>query len=307
MSIALDLMVALLVLAAAAYVACASEPRGGVIGFIVFGLLLSLAWVRLSAVDVALTEAAIGGGATGLLLLRAAARLPARGARPGRGATLAAGLLCALVTGGLAALVLSLPAEGPSLAAAAGAELDAFGLGNPVTAVLLGYRALDTLLEKVVLALAVIGVWSLARDADWGSAPAPLADRTTDGPLALLARVLPPVGVVFGIYLVWAGADEPGGTFQGGAILAGMWLLAIMAGAVPPPRTDSRRLRLALFAGPALFIAVGVLGVPLAGAFLAYPEAAAKPIIVGVEAVLALSVAAVTALLVLGPAQGGRQ
>ena len=43
--------------------------------FVVYGLLLSLAWVRLSAVDVALTEAAIGSGVTGMLLLGAAARL----------------------------------------------------------------------------------------------------------------------------------------------------------------------------------------------------------------------------------------
>ena len=48
--------------------------------FMVYGLLLSLAWVRLAAVDVALTEAAIGSGVTGMLLLNAAASL--RGADP---------------------------------------------------------------------------------------------------------------------------------------------------------------------------------------------------------------------------------
>ena len=37
--------------------------------FIVFGLLMSLAWVRLGAVDIALAEAAIGAGLTGVLLL----------------------------------------------------------------------------------------------------------------------------------------------------------------------------------------------------------------------------------------------
>lgn len=301
--LAFDLLLALLVLGTALVLAGARQLRAGVIAFIVLGLLLALVWVRLAAVDVALTEAAIGGGATGLLLLRAAARLPASGPAASRAVKVAAALLCAGVTAGLAALVLSLPEEGPSLAAPAAADLDAFGLGNPVTAVLLGYRALDTLLEKIVLALAVVGVWSLARERAWGAAPAPLSEGTPDGALALLARVLPPVGIVFGIYLVWAGADEPGGTFQGGAILAGMWLLAMMAGAAAPPRTDSRRLRLALFVGPAVFLAVGLLGVPFAGAVLAYPPAIAKPVIVAVEAVLALSVAAVTALLVLGPAR----
>jgi uncharacterized MnhB-related membrane protein len=40
-----------------------------VVMFIVFGLLMALAWVRLEAPDVALAEAAIGAGLTGVLLL----------------------------------------------------------------------------------------------------------------------------------------------------------------------------------------------------------------------------------------------
>ncbi|WP_051215793.1 Na(+)/H(+) antiporter subunit B [Ferrimonas futtsuensis] len=45
--------------------------------YINFGLLMALAWVRLSAVDIALAEAAIGAGLTGALLLAALARLKA--------------------------------------------------------------------------------------------------------------------------------------------------------------------------------------------------------------------------------------
>jgi multicomponent Na+:H+ antiporter subunit G len=40
-----------------------------VVMFIVFGLLMALAWVRLQAPDIALAEAAIGAGLTGVLLL----------------------------------------------------------------------------------------------------------------------------------------------------------------------------------------------------------------------------------------------
>lgn len=43
--------------------------------FIAFGLVLTLAWVRLDAPDIALAEAAIGAGLTGALLLAALARL----------------------------------------------------------------------------------------------------------------------------------------------------------------------------------------------------------------------------------------
>ena len=42
-----------------------------VILFIVFGLLMTLTWARLSAPDIALAEAAIGAGLTGALLLDA--------------------------------------------------------------------------------------------------------------------------------------------------------------------------------------------------------------------------------------------
>lgn len=43
--------------------------------FVVFSLVLALVWVRLSAPDVALAEAAIGAGLTGALLMTAMARL----------------------------------------------------------------------------------------------------------------------------------------------------------------------------------------------------------------------------------------
>lgn len=46
-----------------------------VVLFISFGLLMALVWVRLKAPDVALTEAAIGAGITGAILLSALRRM----------------------------------------------------------------------------------------------------------------------------------------------------------------------------------------------------------------------------------------
>ena len=155
-------------------------------------------------------------------------------------------------------------------------------MGNPVTAVLIAYRALDTLLEKVVLLLALVGVWSLAPDRFWGGAAGSTAiRRRPDGALALLARLLPPVGIVVGIYMLWVGAIAPGGAFQGGAILAAMWLLVMIAGLRTRRRSAGGRLRLALVVGPAVFLAVGVGGLrALPGGFLSYPPAIAKPLII---------------------------
>lgn len=49
-----------------------------VIKFIVLGLLLAVAWVRLRAPDVALAEAAVGSGLTGALILSALVRMRRR-------------------------------------------------------------------------------------------------------------------------------------------------------------------------------------------------------------------------------------
>jgi len=260
-----------------------------------------------AAVDVALTEAAIGGGVTGVLLLIADARLRSADAREGRvgpgGGSLrvVAGVLCAAVSVGLAVIVLMPADRAPTLAPVAIANLPATGLGNAVGAVLLSYRAWDTLLEKVVLILALLGVWSLAPDSLWGGHPVLHHHPLRDGALVFLARVLPPVGIVIGIYIVWAGADQAGGAFQGGTILGAMWLLVMMAGLADPPAVSGRGLRFVLVVGAAVFLAVGLAGFVVAKAFLAYPERYAKPLILLFEAPLTLSIAVTLALLVAGP------
>ena len=100
-----DIGLVLLVLVIGASTIFAREAFDAVIAFVVYGLLLAIVWVRLSAIDVALTEAAIGGGMTGTLLLGAAARL--RSAEPdstriGLPVRLAAAFFCALVAACLA-------------------------------------------------------------------------------------------------------------------------------------------------------------------------------------------------------------
>src|SRR5262249_3948207 len=265
---------------------------------------LSLVWIRLFAVDVALTEAAIGSGVTGVLLI-GAARL--RGAETEDEKSLSGLLraftasLCILVTLALAGVVLLFPDEGPSLATQSMQHLPEPGLGNPVTAVLIAYRAFDTMLEKVVLVLAVVGVWSLAADRYWGGAPGEARAERPEPTLAFLAQVLAPLGVLVGVHVFWVGADEPGGAFQGGAILAAMWMIVMMAGLTQAPATGARWLRLALVAGPAVFLATGFPGFAISGGFLAFPVGFAKPLILFVEAFMVLSIAVTLPMLVAGP------
>ncbi|KRE20667.1 sodium:proton antiporter [Bosea sp. Root483D1] len=305
MMLLFDLALVASLLALAVHVVVEPDERSGIIAFLAFGLLLGLVWARLAAPDVALTEIAIGGGGTGVLLLRAEAAIRGRGKHEEpmtRTSKLAAAMGCAAISVGLGFAVLSFASPAPTLAPTAVEALPATGLGNPVTAVLLAYRALDTLLEKIVVLLALIGVWSLAPDALWGGAPEVRPSAVPD-PLAYLARVLPPFGVVIGVYMFWVGADAPGGTFQAGTVLAAMWLLVMMGGLRPPPETAALPLRLALAGGPVLFLAIAFLGFAFADGFLAYPKALAKPLIVAIEAALTVSVAAALAMLVAGPAR----
>ncbi|WP_410343603.1 Na(+)/H(+) antiporter subunit B [Thioalkalivibrio sp.] len=67
----LDLLLGLTLVVTAALALAARDMFRAVIMFIVFGLLMALAWVRLQAPDIALAEAAIGAGLTGVLLLDA--------------------------------------------------------------------------------------------------------------------------------------------------------------------------------------------------------------------------------------------
>lgn len=323
--LALDALLAVVVVATGLWTLAAPSLFGAVIGFVVTGLMLALVWVRLGAVDVALTEAAIGAGATGVIILYAVTRLrggtteisaatrlrggtaEASAATPSRAQRALAVVLSGAVGAVLTWAVLSLPTPAPGLAAEAMAGSAALGLGNPVSAVLMAPRGLDTLLESVVLVFAVLAVWSMAADHRWGGAPGPVFPIERAGPLSLLARLLPPVGIVIGVYVAWIGTDAPGGKFQGGTILAAMWVLPWMAGLARPPSVSSVALRLMLVIGPLTFLAVGVAGFAIADGFLAYPPGLAKPLILLIEAAMTLSVAAALACLIAGPPERRRR
>jgi len=308
MTAVLDAGLALLLVALAAWATFSRGTFAAVVGFIAYGLLLTLAWVRLQGIDVALTEAAIGGGLTGALLIGAASRLratedAARADRPGAFTRSIAAIAAAAVTAALAICVFALPDPAPSLAQEVAANISVTEVGNPITAVLLAFRAMDTLLEAIVLVFALIGVWSLAPDSAWGGRPGPLHRADPDGMLAYIARVLPPIGIVVGLYIFWVGADHPGGKFQGATILAAMWLLVVMAGLADTPPVSRRWLRIALVGGPLAFIAIGLYGAYAAGAFLAYPLGFAKPLIIVIELALMPTLTLILALMLFGAPQ----
>ena len=165
-------------------------------------------------------------------------------------------------------------------------------LGNPVTGVLMAFRAMDTLLEKVVVLLALIGVWSLAPRPCLGrtaGARQPRPNRTVSSPSS--RGVLPPVGIVAASTSCGSGRT-PGGAFQGATILAAMWLLAMMAGVT---RRAAGRAGAGCgscsSSGRRCFSPSASAASSSRSAFLAYPEGYAKPLIVIIEVAMMLSVA----------------
>jgi multisubunit Na+/H+ antiporter MnhB subunit len=293
-----DLVLCALILTTALATVAGTAVFRSIVFFVVYGLLVGLAWVRLGAVDVALAEAAIGAGLTGVLLLSASGRLPTlrqRQAFRPLAALLAASLSAMLVWAWFAT------PEAAGLGGAVAGSLAETGVGNPVTAVLLNYRAWDTLLESIVLLAALVGVWMLGRDAEWTNPLGLLQHAREGGTMATLGRFLPPVGLLVGVYLVWAGADHPGGAFQGGTVLAAMGILAAMAGRFDPPRVQDPLWRVALVIGPAVFLLAGLAMLVAGLGFLTYPVALAKPVILVIEVFLTLSIAVTLAFIVLGP------
>jgi multisubunit Na+/H+ antiporter MnhB subunit len=170
------------------------------------------------------------------------------------------------------------------------AALPDSGVSNPVTAVLLNFRAFDTLLEVAVLLLTLIAVWAL-------DLRLPRAETLPASPVfGSLLRVSGPLLVLIAGYLLWVGASAPGGAFQAGAVLAGGCLLLRLAGLWNP---GARVLRWAVSVGLLVFLATALAMPGLTGGLLQYPVATAGIWILLIEAAATVSIAAIlTALFV---------
>jgi multisubunit Na+/H+ antiporter MnhB subunit len=203
--------------------------------------------------------------------------------------------------------MLELRGGAPGLATQVKGHLPEAVLANPVTLVLLDFRGYDTLLEVGVLLLAVVAIWSVSE------APRPLS-RETGALLAGFIRLIAPFMILVAGYLLWAGADAPGGAFQAGAVLGALGVMLALAGREPPPGLDGWPLRLVLAIGLVVFVAVALVAMALGGRFLEYPLAYAKLLILLVEAAATLSIGVVLVALYRGgrlrpvapPAKGGR-
>jgi multisubunit Na+/H+ antiporter MnhB subunit len=199
------------------------------------------------------------------------------------------GAALAVLAAMLAVSIWRLPAEPAGLAAAVDQRLASSGVSHAVTAVLLNFRSYDTLLELLVLLAAALGVSVVARPVDLPQGP-------PAGPvLAALVRLLTPMAVLVGFYVLWSGSTRPGGAFQAGAVwgAAGVLLLVTQTPWRWSARGDWLRMTAAL--GVVVFLVVGLVLLAAGRRFLEYPEAWAGSLILAIETASMVSIAFILA------------
>ncbi len=261
-------------------------PGDAVIQLMIFGLLLALSWLRVQAPDLSLTEAAIGPGVTGALLLASLRRIgfhrpfPPPASLPFRAA---ASLGCGIVGVVLSWILLQSWDRPQGLTELAYQHLPESGSKNPITAVILNYRGYDTLLEIGVLLVAALSVYTLA---------APVRGKAVKPPGAifrLYLRMMTPLFLLVVPYMVWIGGYAPGGAFQAGALLSGLGVLTLLGPRPWPIQLRRKLLRASLALGFILFLVVAVWTWRY-GDFLTYPPAEASKWILVIESSCALSI-----------------
>lgn len=229
------------------------------------------------------------------------ARRAARSAERNRDLSLLVAVLLALLGAALTVVYFMALQAGaaPRLADLAYERLPGTGVQNPVTAVLLNYRAYDTLMELAVLLAALLGIWSLG--------PAAPGFQRSGAVLAGMVSWVVPLLIVTGGYLLWVGGYAPGGAFQAGALLGAAGVIVRLAGDPRAGLPGEAAQRWLLVAGVLVFTLVG-LGLMVFGAgFLTYPPKLAKWLILGIEMAATVAIGVALAAAYVGGRPPGPQ
>ena len=97
---------------------------------------------------------------------------------------------------------------------------------NIVTAIYLDYRLLDTLFEAGILLIAVSGISWIAQHEHTEHNPLFMLDKLKIPELFIsIARIVYPIVLLFGVYIILNGHLAPGGGFQGGSVIASAILI----------------------------------------------------------------------------------
>lgn len=107
---------------------------------------------------------------------------------------------------------------------------DDTGAVNTVAGMILDYRAFDTLGESFVLFTATCAVLLLLEQTKKKKVKENETFTYSDDPIVrLVVKIITPVILVFGVYIIFNGHLSPGGGFSGGAVLGAGFILFAMA------------------------------------------------------------------------------
>ncbi|MCL1065845.1 Na(+)/H(+) antiporter subunit B [Shewanella olleyana] len=250
----------------------------------IYGLVSASFFVVLDAVDVAFTEASVGAGISGLLML-AAITITGRKEAPKRHKPLIS-LFVVFVTGGMLIYgTMDMPYFGAVDAPVhqhvapryIEQSMEEVGIPNIVTSVLGSYRAFDTLGEVAVIFTAGIGVMSLL------SLPRrrkkPQTDDATEEQMherhmvvRIVSKALIPFILLFALYVQFHGDFGPGGGFQAGVIFAAAIILYTMLFGLDTAQKvfNPSVIQLLAAVGLLLYASVGVVSMLNGANFLDY-------------------------------------
>jgi len=99
---------------------------------------------------------------------------------------------------------------------------------NAVTSIYLGYRVFDTLFEALILVIAVVAVIHMSYTKKVVVKSGHHSEMEKSGMAVFAIRIICPIMLLFGIYLIANGHISPGGGFQGGLAVASFFICRYM-------------------------------------------------------------------------------
>lgn len=254
----------LILLVVCALAACLSRKLlTSIIIFMSYSLVMSVIWVMLESPDLAITEAAVGAGVSSVLFFVTLKKIQAvqleRTPIKARDVVemekhwenklfrRAYGAMAVVVGASIVIILLVTVSYLPEFGAANNPSsntvaeryitkgLEETGAVNIVAGMILDYRAFDTFGESCVLFIAATCVMILLR-IDTTENMSNLYEQNdriyepkNDVILQKIAKLLVPVIMLFGVYIILNGHLSPGGGFSGGAIIGAGLILYLNA------------------------------------------------------------------------------
>jgi len=251
--------------------------------FGIFSFLSASLFMIMDAVDVSLTEAAVGAGVSTVLMLATLALTKDHEEKQPEKHRHWLPLAVVLMTG--AALVygtLDIPGFGDPTSPAQTHVSPHYieqgmretGVPNIVTAVLASYRGFDTLGEVVVVFTAGIAVLLLLGDKHQKPITGGAKEKRIPQNLVLriISKTVIPLIILFALYVQFHGDYGPGGGFQAGIIMsAALILYSLVFGLEAAERIIPKSLLTVLISlGVLIYASVGIVSLFMGGNYLDY-------------------------------------